>query len=540
MNGPLIQRLVDQWRSQYNPLRGLDLRRAVALLEAGERGEYPDLQWTYRFIEKRDGILRACKRRITSAVIELNWEIKIPETVPAGKTAMAKRQQKILREAYDGVENLREALKHLAIADFRGFCHLEKVYEPVRLHGGPWRVSRLEPVPQWHWVRDGLYGDWKFIEDARQTSAKGDGQPIKPEQFIIREVDDPINEIALIAFIRKSLGLKDWDAFVESYGIPWFLLGMPEGVKPGTQEADAYLTFVQNALSDARGAIPHGAQPHLLKTDAQNQPFNDYLQRQDNEIVLAATSSLLTVLTESGSGTLAGNAHQDTFEAVARAQAMLISEILNEQFDRPLLNALFPEQEVYAYFELAADDSEDVKDVVDNVLKLHQAGFTIEEADLEERTGYHLSTLAAETAATSGTPVEESGSESPAKSNQRGSGAISNRVVRWAPKFITRLLNRETEPPIENVPSAELDGAMREEYAALYADLDRIAKLPVEERSLALVDLRRNLPDHLREILAASASVEVIEEELGKAIVTAAIESAKFGRERPITERRLS
>ncbi|MCS6248684.1 MAG: hypothetical protein H2173_14515, partial [Opitutus sp.] len=43
-----------KWRAQFNPLRSLTFQRAVSLLEEGERGAYAELQWTYRFIEKRE------------------------------------------------------------------------------------------------------------------------------------------------------------------------------------------------------------------------------------------------------------------------------------------------------------------------------------------------------------------------------------------------------------------------------------------------------------------------------------------------------
>lgn len=542
---PLSKSLIDAWRVNYNPLRGLTLGRAVGLLEAGERGEYPDLQWAYRTIEKRDGILRACRRRISSALVELDWEIKIPETVPAGAKAQARRQHDTLREAYDNIENLREAFQCLSGADFRGYTHLEKVYDHSRLGGkGPWKVKRLELVPQWHWVRDGLYGDWKFVEDARQTSGRYDGTPIQPDHFIIREVSDPINEIALIAFIRKNLGQKDWDAFVESYGIPWFFLELPEGVKPGTTEAQAYMDFVQMAMSDARGAIPNGSKPHSLQVNAQNQPFDEYLKRQDNEIVLAATSSLLTVTTEAGSGTLAGGAHQDTFEAVARAQAMLISEIFNDQFDRPLLNALFPGQPVYAYFELAAQDEEDVKDVVENVSKLKTAGYAMDLADLEERTGYKLEkseplSLTPQQSGLPAGPPARKGSDPSSSVTGELAGNLPNREGLLT-RILNRLLNRDPQAEVETVPSASLDEAMRKEYQDLYAELDRISKLKVEERQDALQAFRDSLPDALRSILSSTASIDVIEEALAESIIGGAIDSAKFGRERPITERKLS
>ena len=53
MNTRQLQAIA-KWRAQFNPLRGLSFQSAVTLLEQGERGQYADLQWTYRFVEKRD------------------------------------------------------------------------------------------------------------------------------------------------------------------------------------------------------------------------------------------------------------------------------------------------------------------------------------------------------------------------------------------------------------------------------------------------------------------------------------------------------
>jgi len=71
-----LQRSI-HYREAYNPLRGLTLARAVSLLEAGERGDYADLQWTYRHVEKRDATVRAVTRRLRDAITGLDWNIKV-------------------------------------------------------------------------------------------------------------------------------------------------------------------------------------------------------------------------------------------------------------------------------------------------------------------------------------------------------------------------------------------------------------------------------------------------------------------------------
>ena len=47
MRIPIFSQKNNAWRDQYNPLRGMSLPRLVSLLEAGERGQFADLQWLY-------------------------------------------------------------------------------------------------------------------------------------------------------------------------------------------------------------------------------------------------------------------------------------------------------------------------------------------------------------------------------------------------------------------------------------------------------------------------------------------------------------
>src|SRR5712691_4544056 len=150
------------WREYYNPLRALTLARAVSLIEAAQRGMFAELQWLYSKIEGSDATLMALIERRTSALIALDHNFKtVPaDKLPPGATAtMAEDQAAALRDAYDGLDNLREAIEFLALASFRGFSHLEKIYEDNGSAGPPeggvpgsppsggsgLRVTHLEP-----------------------------------------------------------------------------------------------------------------------------------------------------------------------------------------------------------------------------------------------------------------------------------------------------------------------------------------------------------------------------------------------------------
>jgi phage gp29-like protein len=379
--------LSTNWRAQFNPLRGLTIAQLVTMLEAAERGNYARLQWLYRFVEKRNSTLRAVLQRRQASMTRLDWDIRLRDVHatgnPPGPRTLAARQAAVLRDAYERIENLREAVTFLALAEFRGYAHLERHFDARG------RTVKLEPVPQWFWARLGPDAPWQYNAEARPGLPMPGDPVLDPEKFIFRENDSPIDEIAVIAHVRQSLSQKDWDGFVETYGLPPLFLELPPDI-PAEREAE-YQAQAEAIIGDARGTVPHGTQIHTVDSGARGQnPFAEHLRYQDEMIVLAATGGKLTALAESGTGTLAGVAHQKAFDDITEAEAALISEIFQRQFDRPLLAKLFPGEPQLAYFEMAATRSLNPGDVIAQALILARAGYEIDPAELSEKTGYRL------------------------------------------------------------------------------------------------------------------------------------------------------
>jgi hypothetical protein len=185
----------NRWRDAYNPLRGMSLPKLLSLLDAGERGQYADLQWFYHFMERSDAMVFSVMQRRRAALLACDWDIKqVPEqdfsrrgaeyaessppaslesqrhgedgrkrsavsvagiaptnigTIPAtagsgrrGDAVLAEEQAALLREAYERIENLRDAVGFMFSGFFRGFAHLEKHFAESGM------VTRLEPGDQ--------------------------------------------------------------------------------------------------------------------------------------------------------------------------------------------------------------------------------------------------------------------------------------------------------------------------------------------------------------------------------------------------------
>lgn len=386
----------NRWRERYNPLRGINISRCATLMEQYQRGEMADPQWVYFFIEQGDADLFAILERREAALLQLDWNIKLasgrwskddPRQQGFDK-ALAAEQAQALREAYEGVDNLDEAFSHLQLATFRGFAHCEKYRNA---DGG---IFHLEIVDQWNMVRDLLRGRWKYNPEATATTfyALPEENLVDPNDFLIRERDRHVNRLALLKFIRSNLSEKDWDSFIEIYGIPSGVIIGPPGVSSG-KEAE-YQASAQAIAEGGSGFLPNGSNYVPNKTSLVDVPFRPRLDYLTEKLILAGTGGLLTMLTQSGSGTLAGNAHMEAFDMIARAEAKKISGIFQRSFDSEILERNFPGRDRLAYFEIAANDELDPDKIADQAQKLRAAGYAIDVTQLSEKSGWNLTVAA--------------------------------------------------------------------------------------------------------------------------------------------------
>ena len=332
----------NRWREYLNPLRWLSVDKISQLIEFGERGAYGDLQWFYQYMERADSMIATVMQRRRSALLTCKWEVQ-PGEKP-GDVVLADEQAKFLRDAYDKIVNLREAVAFLATAVFRGFAHVEKNFDASG------EITRLEPVEQWFWCREGMFGDWTYNRESK--SGVSTGEPVERGNFVLVESGMALDRILAFLYYRRNLCMTDWDGYLEVYGIPSVFFIGPPGVNDPTKEQQ-YVDIVQALMKDGRGYLPNGTTVTYVNGGGNGKPpFRDHLDYVDKEIVLIGTGGLLTMLAESGSGTLAGGAHSETFRQVAGADAALVAEAFRSDFDKPLLDQAFPGWPVEAGFVL--------------------------------------------------------------------------------------------------------------------------------------------------------------------------------------------
>ena len=390
------------WRDNYNPLRGLAMAQLVGMMEAAERGAYAEVQLLLRKVEKRYPVLKGFVERLLCSVEELGWGVKVLKTLPPGATPeMAEKQRAFLKQRYDLIGNLNEAIGQIALAEIRGYAILQK----HRYEGGPndGVVSELYWLEPWCWCREGFYGDFYYNENSRigvglgsatrilgETNRLG-GAQLPREDFIIREVESPLYEIALIAFLNWLMGRKDWAAFVEIFGLAKGVVIMPPNIAIG-KEAD-YQAAAEKVSDGVSGALPAGADIKFPTAGVRGEePFEKFCEANNQDLVMAATSGLLSMLTASGGGLNKGPSaeHQDIWVKIARMKGKRVNETLCKQFDVPELAAAFPGEPVCAYFNIPTEDGEDIGDLADTVVKFEGVNLQTDVKEISDRAGMKL------------------------------------------------------------------------------------------------------------------------------------------------------
>jgi phage gp29-like protein len=356
------------------------MARIVAMEEAANRGDLADLQWFWHHMLQTDVTVASAVAKRLSHIDSLDWEIRSIETADP---VLAEEQAAVLRYAYDRIENLKEAAAKLAFATFTGFAVLERIktgYGPL--------ASRLEYIPCWYWSLDRKSARWYFNPEAKPGT--NHGELANERDLIIHHPAEPLFKSIGRHFFSKQLALADWDIALENGANQSVFVIGPPGTTP--EKEQEYLTLAENVTSNLRGYLPNGADVKVTDLAARSKmPYFERIDYADKQIVMAATGGLLTMLTQSGSGTLAGGAHSDTLLGLARADAAKISEVFQQQFDRQVLKAFFPGQPIAVYFQFdLPQPQETLSEIIEAASGLSWSGYRIEKSQLEEKLGLRL------------------------------------------------------------------------------------------------------------------------------------------------------
>ena len=302
-----------------NPLWNINECHAQLVYDFARTGNYAQIQYLYNEIEERDPTLLVCVTRRTSAVAELDWRVVRSDERINRKADKALIQEQIecIETAMAKIDNMPDALEHLALSSFRGFS----VVAPVHDVSGD--LKHLDLIDSWNLCFDRLGQSWYFNPTASSfampTSKIGQnafkGLEYIPHDQICavrrkREIDWPAMQI----YLRASIGERDWGRFLETYGLPPVIITMPEFTSKDEQEA--YVQAAESVFEGRSGVVPFGSNVSYGSESRGTNPFTEFIEHQQKLVVMMATGGTLATLAESGTGTLAGDAQIEVADGV--------------------------------------------------------------------------------------------------------------------------------------------------------------------------------------------------------------------------------
>jgi len=320
-----------------NPVTNLTPSYCVTILDQSDRGNYTMAQWILRYAEQLDADLLCVTERIDRAIQTLPWTIKVIE---GADPVLAKEQVDFLREQYESFDNLETCIRFLASYRVKGYAHVFITTQDDKLV--------LTPMDQWWMVRDGLYGSWGYNPEASRCGYQSTME-INPDQWLIVETQRPLMKFCILKYLKSSFNERWWDKYDEIVSRQGTVIIAPENV----ENANSFSIAATAIAEGNSGWLPNGTTVEMPNNQRGTPPYKDRLQYLREQLILAVTGGLTTVLAvPTGMGSNIGEVQNDVWHVISTGIGLDVSEEFRRKIDKPLIKAKFPDQPVLAYFDL--------------------------------------------------------------------------------------------------------------------------------------------------------------------------------------------
>ena len=363
------------WLERSNPLSGLSISEAKSIFDAARSGNTQRLHWLYQEIEAQNPVLSMCVSRRSGAAAGFNWAV----TERAAKNGALSGEQKDAVETFlADIDNFADLFEHLDLALFRGFAHAQPIWEGDAVH-------HIELLDSWKFLKQD--GEW-FFNPACDGYSKN-CISCQNARLVTVERRRPVDVPALAIHIRSAVGERDWGRFLERYALPKPAIIMAPNATE--KDRDKYLQSGEGVENGEVTVWPNGASISDFAGGSRGvDPFSVFITHQEKTILMLSTGGTLGSMAEAGSGTLAGNAQQDVWEQIVARDSGIIAAAVQRAMVRPFLARKFPGSPVCVDFAFDLTQKPTPKEVFETAAAARNAGYLVDQHELEEATGFTL------------------------------------------------------------------------------------------------------------------------------------------------------
>ena len=339
------ERVIQEKRSRFNPLRDDGPDVLTRELEAYCRGDIARLCWKMEWLEKHDDTISMVAPKAKGAVARHGWDVAIKDDVTPELKQMAQDQQGRLQRFYgsltsrhcveeDEIGGMSLLFRQVMDAHAKGYGAHHIVWQP-----GTDLTAELTFVPGWFWeVRTGRMRflqspwDWTGVErdlyggPTAWMTTKGRG----------------IMLACAVARMFKTLPLQDWLTYCDRHGMPGFL--GKTTAKKGTPEWAALYEAVQGVGSEFSAVVNNNDAIEVLDLTSKGQlPYDKLIERMDRAIVMLWRGADLSTMSRGGSGSVGANPQMQETDELDGDNAEWVGETIDRQLSRRVIDWYFGE-----------------------------------------------------------------------------------------------------------------------------------------------------------------------------------------------------
>lgn len=526
-------------RSRYNPIRQLTPDYLSRIIDIFQNGYLREFALMGDAIKRRDDKVSIGTRKREKSVARHGIEVILMDGIADNQKAQAEKHRDAIKYFF---ENL--TVSHVLEQDVRGGKRLlveqmmESIYYRYAVHEMVWQ-PRVDPVTnqprltaQFNyvplWFFEATSAKLRFISHYFGT-VMGDDMP--DDEWLVT-VGEGIMEPLAVAYMFKTLSLKDWVAFNEKFGMPGIL-----GKTSAAKDSPAW-----NALVDAiedfgqEWAAVVNTEATIELVEAKNAsgqtPFEPLVAAMDKAIAtICRGADLSTISSGAGSQGRGGSLQGDESTLLEQDDAEMISETL-KKICRIIVRELFGDADPLALAKVVVQQEKPADDTIKRLQYLTGAGVKVAASYAQRELGVPPAAPGEPTLEAPAAPVAE-----PLASEAVDAKALANfRRARWS---ATALANAS----LQHVDAMRQDGraalfrahALAQMTAAEAEALRPLSSRIAEIESIdddaamtaALKKLQADLPDLFKPIATNPKLIAAFEAFLGTSVVNGAVQAAQ-------------
>lgn len=362
---------------------GLTPQSLAGILRACDDGEMDQYLVLAEEMEERDphyfSVLGMRKRAVSGVVATVK---------PASESAQDVKIADAVRENIAEHDGYTKLVEDILDALGKGFSATEII----------WGRSSSE----W-WFEEFVHRPARFFQFDRDTGRElrlrdeadlFNGVELDPFKWVVHNAQlksglaarGGLARVVAFSWMCKAYTLKDWMAFIETYGLP---LRMGRyGSEATPKDVEKLFQAVANIGTDAAAVLPKSMEIEFTDTasstgDKVFENLARYVDEQTSKAVLGQTMT-----SDDGSSNAQAQVHNDVRHDIAVADARAVTGTINRDLVKPYVDVNFGVQKAYPRLLIEVVEPEDTDMIMRNVFRMSSQGTKFKATEVRSKLGF--------------------------------------------------------------------------------------------------------------------------------------------------------